>query len=250
MFKSLGRVRFLLMLTVLLGTVVLLGAMACGSDTAEDGGAAAAADKAAAAAEGAAAAAAAALEAAQAAGTAAQEAGAVATGAGTAIEGAVMAAQEAGAAAQGAAMAAEEAGMAAEGAAVAAEGAAMAAEGAAMAVEEAAVMSEDAMMAPKETIVFAGLNWSSAQLQNAIARRIIEDGYEYPTEAIEGGTIPLQVGLLNGDIQVNMEVWLPNQQDFWDNALASGEVIPVGKSLDDNWQSAFVIPNLRSRAES
>ena len=241
MFKSLGRVRFLLMLTVLLGTVLLLGAMACGSDTAEDGGAAAA-EKAAEAAERAAAAAEAAMEAAQGAGTAAQEAGAVATGAGTALEGAVTAAQEAGAAAQGAAMAAEEAGMAAEGAAVAAEGAAMAAEGAAMAVEEAAVMSEDAMMAPKETIVFAGLNWPSAQLQNAIARRIIEDGYEYPTEAIEGGTIPLQVGLLNGDIQVNMEVWLPNQQDFWDNALASGEVIPVGKSLDDNWQSAFVIP--------
>ena len=241
MFKSLGRVRFLLMLTVLLGTVLLLGAMACGSDTAEDGGAAAA-EKAAEAAERAVAAAEAALEAAQGAGTAAQEAGAVATGAGTALEGAVTAAQEAGAAAQGAAMAAEEAGMAAEGAAVAAEGAAMAAEGAAMAVEEAAVMSEDAMMAPKETIVFAGLNWPSAHLQNAIARRIIEDGYEYPTEAIEGGTIPLQIGLLNGDIQVNMEVWLPNQQDFWDNALASGEVIPVGKSLDDNWQSAFVIP--------
>ena len=241
MFKSLGRVRFLLMLTVLLGTVLLLGAMACGSETAEDGGAAAA-EKAAEAAERAAAAAEAALEAAQGAGTAAQEAGAVATGAGTAIEGAVTAAREAGAAAQGAAMAAEEAGMAAEGAAVAAEGAAMAAEGAAMAVEEAAVMSEDAMMAPKETIVFADLDWDSAQMQNAIARRIIEEGYGYPTDAIFGGTIPLQAGMLAGDIDVTMEIWLPNQQEFWENALKTGDIIPVGKSLDDNWQSAFVVP--------
>ena len=244
MFKSLGRVRFIFVLMALLGAALLLGvAAACGGDGAEDdGGAAAAAEKAAAAAESAAAAA-------QGAGTAASEAGTVAEGAamaaeqaGTAAEGAAMAAQEAGAAAEGAAMAVGEAVTAAQGAAKAAEGAAMAAESAAMVAEEASSMAMVPEMAAKETIVFADLNWPSAQLQNAIARRIIEDGYEYPTDAIEGGTIPLQVGLLNGDIQVNMEVWLPNQQDFWDNALADGAIIPVGKSLDDNWQSAFVVP--------
>ena len=94
----------------------------------------------------------------------------------------------------------------------------------------------------KESIVFADLDWDSAQMQNAIARRIVQDGYGYPTDAIFGGTVPLQAGLLNGDIDVNMEVWLPNQQDFWDAALAKGQIIPVGKSLDDNWQSGFVVP--------
>jgi glycine betaine/proline transport system substrate-binding protein len=39
-----------------------------------------------------------------------------------------------------------------------------------------------------------------------------------------------------------MEVWLPNQQAAWDEALAKGSVIPVGRSLDDSWQSAFVVP--------
>jgi glycine betaine/proline transport system substrate-binding protein len=169
---------------------------------------------------------------------AAQEAGAAAEGAAMAAEGAVMAVGEAVSAAEGAAMAAEGAASAAGQAVSAAEGAAMAAESAAMVAEEASAMA----MAPKETIVFAGLNWPSAQLQNAIARRIIEAGYGYPTDAIEGGTIPLQAGLLGGDIDVTMEVWLPNQQEFWGNALAEGAVIPVGKSLDDNWQSAYVVP--------
>ncbi len=97
----------------------------------------------------------------------------------------------------------------------------------------------------KETIVFADLDWDSAQIQNAIARRIVQDGYGYPTEAIFGGTIPLWQGLVKGDIDVSMEIWMPNQQDVWQPAMAKGQVIPVGKSLDDNWQSAFVVPDLR-----
>jgi glycine betaine/proline transport system substrate-binding protein len=187
--------------------------------------------------------------AAQGAAMAAQEAGAAAEGAAMAVGEAVSAAEGAAMAAEGAAMAAGEAVSAAEGAAMVAEGAAMvaevagtAAEGAAMAAEQAAAAAQELAAPAKETIVFAGLNWPSAQLQNAIARRIIEAGYGYPTDAIEGGTIPLQAGLLGGDIDVTMEVWLPNQQEFWGNALAEGAVIPVGKSLDDNWQSAFVVP--------
>jgi glycine betaine/proline transport system substrate-binding protein len=115
--------------------------------------------------------------------------------------------------------------------------------------EEIEQIVQDAMMAgammmegPKEVIVFADLDWPSAQLQNAIARYIVENGYGYPTDVLFGGTIPLWQGLLGGDIDVFMEAWLPNMQDLWDAALADGSVIPVGKSLDDNWQSAFVVP--------
>jgi glycine betaine/proline transport system substrate-binding protein len=112
----------------------------------------------------------------------------------------------------------------------------------ALSAEDVQQIVEDAVMVPKETIVFADLNWDSAQIQNAIARYIVENGYGYPTEAIFGGTIPLFVGLLGGDIDVSMEIWLPNQNDVWEPALAAGQVIPVGKSLDDNWQSAYVVP--------
>ena len=112
-----------------------------------------------------------------------------------------------------------------------------------MAISESMMMEED-----KETIVFADLNWDSAQIQNAIARFIVEEGYGYPTDALYGSTVPLFQGLLKGDIDVTMEIWLPNQQAVWDPALEAGQVVPVGASLSDNWQSAFVIPTYLAEA--
>jgi glycine betaine/proline transport system substrate-binding protein len=94
----------------------------------------------------------------------------------------------------------------------------------------------------KRELVFGGLNWDSALVQNGVARYIIEKGYGYPTSQIEGATVPLFQGLRKGDIDITMEIWLPNQNVVWNEAVKAGEVIPVGKSLDDNWQSTFVIP--------
>jgi glycine betaine/proline transport system substrate-binding protein len=95
---------------------------------------------------------------------------------------------------------------------------------------------------PRQTIVFSDLNWPSAQLQNRIAMFIVEQGYGYPVDTISGDTIALFTALVDGNTQVTMEIWLPNQREAWDEALAKGSVIPVGRSLDDIWQSAFVVP--------
>ena len=95
---------------------------------------------------------------------------------------------------------------------------------------------------PKDTIVFSDLNWSSAQIQNRIAQYIIEKGYAYPTEVVFGATLPLFQGLRRGDSHVTMELWLPNQDEAWNEAQAAGEVVSVGESLGRDWQSAFVIP--------
>ena len=108
----------------------------------------------------------------------------------------------------------------------------------AMALEERAMMEEP----PRETIVFSDLNWSSAQLQNRIAQYLVEKGYGYPTDVVFGATLPLFQGLRNGDTHVTMEIWLPNQDQAWNEAQAAGEVYPVGLSLGKDWQSAFVIP--------
>ena len=94
----------------------------------------------------------------------------------------------------------------------------------------------------KQTIVFSDLNWDSAQIQNRIAQYIVEKGYEYPTDVVFGGTLPLLQGLRRGDSHVTMEIWLPNQQEAWDEATAAGEVVSLGLSLGTDWQSAFVIP--------
>ena len=92
------------------------------------------------------------------------------------------------------------------------------------------------------TITFGDLNWDSAQLQNRIAQYIVEKGYGYSTDTKFGSTLPLFQGLRNGDTDIAMEIWLPNQNDTWADARAAGEVVSVGRSLGDDWQSAFVIP--------
>ena len=93
-----------------------------------------------------------------------------------------------------------------------------------------------------ETLVFAGLNWDSALVQTGVARYMIENGYGYDTDMIEGATVPLFQGLIKGDIDISMEIWLPNQKDAWAEATAEGQVFSTGKSLDDNWQSTFIVP--------
>ena len=92
------------------------------------------------------------------------------------------------------------------------------------------------------TIVFGDLNWDSAAVQNRIAQYILENGYGYSTETVLGGTLPILQGLRRGDVHIAMEVWIPNQPEVWNEALAEGAVFAVGQSIGRDWQSAFVIP--------
>ncbi len=106
-----------------------------------------------------------------------------------------------------------------------------------------------AMMEDRPTLIFAGLNWTSAAVQNELARAILENGYGYETDAVEGGTIPLMQALTRGEVNVNMEVWLPNQSAAWDTAVAAGTVESLGDSLSGKaWQSAFIIPKYTADA--
>ena len=98
----------------------------------------------------------------------------------------------------------------------------------------------------KSTIVFSDLPWQSARIQNRIAMFIVEHGYGFPVDKIPGETQVLWNNLLDGDSLVTMEVWLPNQQEAWDDAIINGAVIPLGKSLDANWQG-FVVPTYLTR---
>ena len=92
------------------------------------------------------------------------------------------------------------------------------------------------------TVVFSDLNWQSAQLQNHIARYIVENGYGYPTNAVSSPTLQALQALRDGDSHVMMEIWLPQLGLAWEEALESGEVLSPGASLGKDWQSGFVIP--------
>ena len=85
------------------------------------------------------------------------------------------------------------------------------------------------------TIIFANLNCDTARMQNAIARFIVENGYGYPTDSIPdfpGNADDVWKSLVNGSINVYLELWLPNLREEWELALETGLMIPLGKSLD------------------
>lgn len=85
----------------------------------------------------------------------------------------------------------------------------------------------------KAPIIFADLGWDSAQVHNRIAAFILEHGYGYQSEFIPGETIALWTGLARGDLDVNMECWVENQQEAYDKATAAGEVVDLGDNFWD-----------------
>ncbi len=96
--------------------------------------------------------------------------------------------------------------------------------------------------ASRTNIIFAGLNWPSARIQNYIIQYVVEHGYGYETSVIPGRTEDLFQKLRSGEVDASMEIWLPSQLEEWQTALANGEVQYVGSSLGEDWQSSFVIP--------
>ena len=81
-------------------------------------------------------------------------------------------------------------------------------------------------------IVFAGLDWDSAQLHNAITRYILEEGFKCSTDDIPGSTVPMIQGLARGDIDVYMELWANNAPEIYYEALAEEKVVDLGHSSD------------------
>ena len=108
--------------------------------------------------------------------------------------------------------------------------------------EAAAPAAEEVPSASIDTIIFSDLNWTSAQIQNRIAQYLVEKGYGYETATVFGATVPLFQGLRKGDTHVTLEIWLPNQNEPWYEALGNEEVVEIGASLGKDWQSGFVIP--------
>ncbi|MCK5576721.1 MAG: ABC transporter substrate-binding protein [Dehalococcoidales bacterium] len=92
----------------------------------------------------------------------------------------------------------------------------------------------------KETLVFADLDWDSAQLHNRIAAFIIEHGYGYDVDYNFGSTIPMFVGLTDGANDISMEIWVENQQEAYDEAIAAGTIVDLGGNFLDNWQGWLV----------
>jgi glycine betaine/proline transport system substrate-binding protein len=89
-------------------------------------------------------------------------------------------------------------------------------------------------------VVFAGLDWDSNSFNNGIAGFILEHGYGCNVDVIPGSTIPLLNGMIRGDIDITMEMWIPNVRDAWETAEEDGDVAAVGISYPDATQEWYV----------
>lgn len=89
-------------------------------------------------------------------------------------------------------------------------------------------------------IIFGDLDWASAQFHNRVAQFILEEGYGCSTDVIPGSTLPIYNGMARGDIDITMEIWTPNVQEWWDEESAKGTVEAVGLAYPDAIQGWFV----------
>ena len=80
----------------------------------------------------------------------------------------------------------------------------------------------------KELIKFHDASWASLWLHNGIAMYIVEKGYGYPVEEIQGTTGTMKVALPLGDLDVNMELWRMNTPEWYNEfVVEKGEVIDL-----------------------
>jgi glycine betaine/proline transport system substrate-binding protein len=103
--------------------------------------------------------------------------------------------------------------------------------------------------AASKTLVIADVNWDSVQVHNRIAGFIIEKGYGYKVEYIPGATITLFTGLVRGDIDIEMECWVENQQEAYDKGIAAGKIVDLGSNFPDSWQG-WLVPTYVVKGDS
>lgn len=91
------------------------------------------------------------------------------------------------------------------------------------------------------TIIFGDLSWDSAQVHNRIMAFIIENGLEgYKADFIAGDTVPIINGVIQGDIDVDMESWHQNAPEIYNKGIDSKKMINLGKNLPDGPQGWWV----------
>ena len=90
-------------------------------------------------------------------------------------------------------------------------------------------------------LVFAGLDWNSAQVHNYIAGTILQAGFGCEFTDIPGSTIPMVQGLVRGDIDINMEIWFNSAPDMFHGAAARGEVLDLGLNMSA-LELSFLVP--------
>lgn len=88
-------------------------------------------------------------------------------------------------------------------------------------------------------IVFADAGWDSIKFHNAVAGTIASELWGYKWKEVQGSTPVTQEALMQGEIDVHMEIWSDNLTSY-DEDLAAGRFKELGINFDDNYQGIYV----------
>jgi len=80
-------------------------------------------------------------------------------------------------------------------------------------------------------IAFAEQDWPSAQFHTAVAKYIIEKGFDCEIVLVSGSTLPLLQELTQGNIDVIMEVWQDAVPESYLKAKNEGLVVDLGLNM-------------------
>ena len=95
--------------------------------------------------------------------------------------------------------------------------------------------------AATKTIVFGDVSWDSVQVHNRIMAFIIENGLTgYKADFTPGDTLPILNGLMQGDIDVDMESWHSNFPEVYRKGIESGDMVDLGQNMPDAPQGWWV----------
>ena len=89
-------------------------------------------------------------------------------------------------------------------------------------------------------VIFANLNYGSAQFHTAVAKFIVEKGYDCAVDDIPGDTIPLINGVARGDADIIMEIWTANPAQAWVDAETAGKAVALGTTFPDAVEGWYV----------
>ena len=110
---------------------------------------------------------------------------------------------------------------------------------AAVAVIGAACASDEPEV--KATINLADTQFESLWINNAVAEFVIEAAYGNPVEAIPMTTVIMQTAIVNGDVDIVMELWEQNLIEWHDEEIANGNIENLGMTYEGGPQF-FIVP--------
>jgi glycine betaine/proline transport system permease protein/glycine betaine/proline transport system substrate-binding protein len=94
--------------------------------------------------------------------------------------------------------------------------------------------------AASKTIVFTNNQWDSQMFHNELAKFIVENGFDgYEVRLSTGSSTLNWQGLINGDVDLDIESWTDNVATY-EADVAAKDIVPLGILVPDSAQGFYV----------